>query len=192
MAQLALQSMSTAILSPSLLHIPKEEWHNSAGGKLALNSAMQVQPCLPQGLHLEAEALGEALNARCCTDHWAVSSLLHPCKDKLACVLPALCPPTGPARLFWTGRGDNVKLHCRSPREKRERRIALPRLPSELRTLVLLLLSFLLLCSFLMCSNEQRHMNSLLGVDFEQPLGQEAATSHLTDCMMALLQFGPE
>lgn len=147
---------------------------------------MQVQPCLPQRLRLEA------WNAQCCTDHWAVSSLLHPCKDKLACVLPALCPPTGPARLFWTGRGDNVKLHCRSLQEKRERRIALPRLPSELRTLLLLFLSFLLLCSFSMCSNEQRHMNSLLGVDFEQPLGQEAATSHLTDCMMALLQFGPE
>lgn len=34
-------------------------------------------------------------------------------------------------------------------------------------------------------------MNSLLGVDFGQPLGQEAATSHLIDCMVALLQFGP-
>lgn len=60
---------------------------------------------------------------------------------------------------------------------------------SELWTL--LPLSFLLLCSFLMCSSEHRHMSSLLGVDFGQPLGQEAAASHFTDCTMALLQLGP-
>lgn len=62
-------------------------------------------------------------------------------------------------------------------------------LPSELWTLFLLPF---FLCSFLTCRNEQKVMNFLLGVDFEQPLEQEVPTSCLTDCMTACLQFGPE
>lgn len=116
------------------------------------------------------------------TDHWAVSSFLYPWKDIFPCVTAQLSThSTGFTHLCWKDRWDTVKLRGRSQKEECERRI----IP------LILLLPFLV-CLFLTCRNEQRHMNPLLGVDFGQPWGQEAPTSCFTDCMMACLQFAPE
>lgn len=164
-----------AILSPSLLHRPKEERHKLCWGKNGSDSAGQIQPCLPQGCVWRLSPLERCWNTWCCTDHWALSPVLHPCKDKLTWLLTH-----SPAHLLWKGmtawgciagaRGQMVReeLCCCALR-------AMDSPPP----------SFLLLCSFLMCSNEHRHVSSLLGVDFGQPLGQEAAASHFTDCSPA-------
>lgn len=148
-------------------------------------------PALLWGCVWRPSPQGRCRDTWYCTDHWAVSSFLHPWKDIFPCVIAQSSNhSTGVTHPCWKDRWGTVKPHCRSQREECERRIILLSLPSELWTLILLLP--FLLCLFLTRRNEQTHMNSPLGVDFEQPLGQEAPTSRLTDCMMACLQFGPE
>lgn len=159
--------------------------------RLPLNLAVLLNPCLTLGLCLEAKSPREVLWYTVLHRPLGSELISAPLKRYIPLCHSSAVPTysAGLTHPWWKDRWGNVKPHCRNPREERERIILLS-LPSELWTLILLLP--FLVCSFLMHRNEQRHMNSLLGVDFEQPLGQEAPTSRLTDWMMVCLQFGPE